>query len=374
MKIALVHDYIKEYGGAEGVLETFSDIFPTADIYTTLYQPNFLGPHASRLKKKWANRIHTSFFQHIPFVEKLISPLRLISPLAFKSFDFSNYDLIITSATGAYFPNSLNKKNAKLICYCHTPPRYLYGYPTARVVTNKYLLFFIDIINHVLRLLDSKYSENVDQYIANSQEVSSRIQKFYRRDSIVIYPPVDLPSPQNSKFQISNSKLYLTGGRLAHAKRFDLVISAAIKLDLNLKVFGRDFANNESHLKSLAKNHKNIEFLGEITNQEKYNLLQQATAFINPGANEDFGIANPEALSCGCPVIAHNSGGPKETIISGKTGLLFDTLTTTGLTQAILDFQKLKISRQDCITQGNKFATSIFIEKIKKLVASQTSK
>jgi hypothetical protein len=109
-KIAIVQDYIKEFGGAESVLETLSEIFPNAPIYTTLYKPEFLGPHQSRLQKKWQGRIHQSFFQYIPFAYKIISLLRLLSPLAFKSFDFSQFDIIITSATGAYFPNLINKK------------------------------------------------------------------------------------------------------------------------------------------------------------------------------------------------------------------------------------------------------------------------
>jgi hypothetical protein len=142
MRIALVHDYLKEYGGAESVLEALSDIFPDAPIYTTLYCPGSFGPHRTRLTQKWSHRIHQSFFQYLPFAHKIISPLRLLSPLAFKSFDFSEFDLIITSATGAYFPNLINKKQAKLVCYCHTPPRYLYGLPTARNFT-KTKLFMV---------------------------------------------------------------------------------------------------------------------------------------------------------------------------------------------------------------------------------------
>jgi hypothetical protein len=139
-KIAIVQDYIKEFGGAESVLESLSEIFPDAPIFTTLYKPQFLGPHQDRLQKKWGNRIHQSFFKYIPFAHKIISPLRLLSPLAFKSFDFSNFDIIITSATGAYFPNLVNKGKAKLICYCHTPPRYLYGLPTARKFTKNKII------------------------------------------------------------------------------------------------------------------------------------------------------------------------------------------------------------------------------------------
>src|SRR5215469_12000625 len=149
MKVALVHDYLKEYGGAERVLETLHEIYPDATVFTSVYLPNFLGPHKERFKN-W--NIKTTFFQEIPFNNKLISPFRLIAPLAFKAFDFSDFDLIIVSATGAYFPNSINKKMATQICYCHTPPRYLYGYATARDwKKNKLLAFFATIANHFLR-------------------------------------------------------------------------------------------------------------------------------------------------------------------------------------------------------------------------------
>lgn len=372
MRIALVHDYLKEYGGAESVFEILSDIFPEADLYTSLYHPQSLGPHRTRLEKKWNHRMHTSFFQHIPFAHKIISPLRLLSPLAFSSFNFQKYDLIITSATGAYFPNALNKRGAKLICYCHTPPRYLYGYPTARHITNPILLVIVDVINHFLRLLDFKYSQNVDQYIANSQEVQKRIQKFYRRDSIVIYPPIYLPTPSTRHPELvsGSTPYYLAGGRLAHAKRFDLAIQAAIQLKLNLKIFGRDFGGNLETLQQLAQGHPNIQFLGEVTQEERYQLLAGATALLNPGRDEDFGMLNVEAMSFGCPVIAHNSGGPRESIISGQTGLLFDDHSVRGLVKAIKDFQKLKTSRQLCQKHAQQFGQDVFIQKILKLVQS----
>ena len=200
-RIALVHDYLKEYGGAESVLETLSDIFPDAQIFTTVFNPKSLGPHRQRLEKKWQGRIHQSFLGFLPFASKLISPLRFLSPLGLKSFNFSDFDIIITSATGAFFPNSLNKKDAKLICYCHTPPRYLYGLVTARSLDS---LFFrlinipLQFILHFYRLLDFKYAQNVDQFIANSQTTAGRIQKFYRRDSTIINPPIDLPKINNS--------------------------------------------------------------------------------------------------------------------------------------------------------------------------------
>jgi len=371
MRVALVHDYLKEYGGAEGVLESLSDIFPDAPIFTTLYRPQYFGPHRSRLEKKWANRIHQSFFNYIPFAHKIISPLRLLSPLAFGLFDFSDFDLIISSATGAYFPNSINKKNVRLVCYCHTPPRYLYGLPTARNL-KKYpvLNFLAEIANHFLRLLDFKYSQNVDQFIANSSTTASRIQKFYRRDSVIINPPVTLPqNPLSSKGDLAAARGgFLTGGRLARAKRYDIAIQACNKLKLPLKVFGRDFAGFESELRSIAGT--TIEFLGEVTQEQKAKLFSQAQGYIFSSDNEDFGIVAVESQGYGCPVIGYASGGIRETVIDGKTGILFNKLTAQSCAHAIQKLSKTRIKSSDCISHAQQFSEAKFIEKIKKLVLS----
>jgi len=364
MKIALVHDYIKEFGGAERVLEVLSDIYPKADIFTTVYCPSFLGPHRSRLSKKWQGRLHTSFLQFIPLKAKLISLFRFISPLAFKSFDFSSYDLVITSATGAYFPNALNKAKAKLFCYCHTPPRYLYGLATARDLSKRPILnFFAQISFHFLRLFDFKYSQNVDQYISNSHTTKLRIQKFYRKDAQVINPPIDLPSIKSNSLK---KDFYLTGGRLARAKRYDIAIQACNKLKLPLKIFGRDFAGHLDELKTMAGS--TIEFLGEVSQDQKSILMSQALAFIFSSDNEDFGMVPVEAMAHGCPVIAYQSGGTAETVIDGKTGVFFDSLTVDSCVKAIQKFQKLDIKSSDCIARAKDFSQPVFIKKIKKIV------
>lgn len=376
MRIALVQDYLKEYGGAEAVFETLSGIFPDADIFTTLYCPRFFGPHRDRLEKKWGSRIHQSFFRFIPFSYKIISPLRLLSPLAFKLFNFSSYDLIITSATGAYFPNSLNKKSAKLICYCHTPPRYLYGLPTARNLKKYPILNFLaEVANHFLRLFDFTYAQNVDQFIANSATTAARIQKFYRRDSVVINPPIDLPKVSPLlKGEAAKPRgiepFYLTGGRLARAKRYDIAIEACNQLKVPLKVFGRDFAGFESELRNISGS--TIEFLGEVTQAEKAKLFSKANAYLFCSDNEDFGMVSVEAQSYGCPVVGYNSGGIRETVIDGKTGILFDKLTPESCAHAISKVGALLAKAQTknaCITNAQKFSTENFVKKIKSLVS-----
>ena len=383
MKIAIVHDYIKEYGGAERVLEALHEIFPDAPVYTTVFLPEFLGPHENRFKNF---KIKTSFLQYLPFKEKLISPIRVIAPLVFKSFNFSGFDVVIVSATGAYSPNGKWKMdNGKFpihICYCHTPPRYLYGFATAREWKNN-LIFrvFGELANHFLRLVDYKSSQNVDYFIANSKNVAGRIKKFYRRDAVVIYPPVDT----NSKFKIQNSKLkvksqkdgyFLAGGRIARPKNIELIIKTFEKLKLPLKIFGRSFGGLDIESESrITNNESRIEYLGEVSDEDKYELMRNATAFIFASVDEDFGITPVEAMSVGTPVIAYRSGGVVESVVdpstrSGQaaTGIFFEELSLESLSKAIKQFNNLTINPQDCISQAQKFSKERFKREIKEFV------
>lgn len=361
MKIALVHDYIKEYGGAERVLEAFHEIYPSAPVYTSVYLPKYLGPHKNRIKN-W--KIRTSWLQYLPFKGKLISPIRLVAPLVFKAFDFSKFDVVLVSATGAYQPNIIKKGKAKHFCFCHTPPRYLYGYATAREWKKNPVFKVVgEIANHFLRLVDFKSAQNVDFFIANSDEVKGRIAKFYRRDAKVIYPPVNTPS----KTDWQKEDYYLTGGRLARPKRTDLAVKAATRLGLPLKVFGKEFAGYGEELKKMAG--KTVTFLGEVTDEEKYELMGKAKAFIFPAEEEDFGITPVEAMACGTPVIAYYSGGVKETVIEGKTGTFFNELSVNSLTEAINRFQKMDIGKENCLNQAKKFTKDRFKKEIKEFIS-----
>ncbi len=410
MKVALVHDYIKEYGGAERVLEALHELYPDAPVYTTVYLPQFLGPHKERFKD-W--KIHTSWLQYIPMKGKLISPLRILSPFVFGNFDFSKYDVIIVSATGAYFPNSLEKGKAVQICYCHTPPRYLYGYATAREwKKNVIVKAFATIANHLLRMVDYDASKNVDYYIANSEEVASRISKFYRRDAAVMYPPVDTKilsnkdikkkSPNILISQYPNIKdYYLAGGRLARPKHIDIIVRACRELKVPLKVFGKGFAGYGDELKdlaysssedlpaggdesrslnpdssrraSLARTINNIQFLGEVSDEEKMDLMAGAKAFIFASEDEDFGIVPVEAMARGTPVIAYRSGGVKETVVDGKTGIFFEELKVNSLKEAIKRFEKTKLDPKDCINQAQKFSKERFMKEVKEFIRARVT-
>lgn len=365
MKVALVHDYIKEYGGAERVLEALHEMFPDAPVFTSVYLPNYLGPHKERFKN-W--NIKPSILQWIPFKAKLISPMRLLTPFIFKRMDFSEYDVVIVSATGAYQPNLISKGKAVQICYCHTPPRYLYGYPTARSVS-AFMKPFIHIVNYFLRILDFESSQNVDYFIANSKETRSRIEKFYRKDSVVIYPPVDIPRRTKNIERITERNYYLAGGRLARAKRIDLAVKACTELKLPLKVFGRGFAGYESELRSIAG--PTVEFVGEVTDKEKWELMQNARSYLSPAQNEDFGIANVESMAAGTPVIALGEGGAMESIVDDKTGVFFDKPTVDSLKKAIKKFAKIKLKPEDCRKQAEKFSKERFEKELSKFIKSK---
>lgn len=374
MKIAIVHDYIKEYGGAERVVETILEIWPDAPVYTTVFLPEYAGPHRLRVEK-W--NIKTSFLQNTPFKAKLISMFRFIAPLVFRSMDLSDYDVVITSTTGTYTsPNFVRiGKNTTLINYCHTPPRYLYGYPVANDWKSnpfRRILFVMGKLPmYFLRILDKKAAQFPDFIIANSKEVASRIKRFYNRDAVVIYPPVEIPNRQHhyvDKYQISNpKKYYLVGGRVARHKGHDIAIKAFTKLDLPLKVFGGTFASyGLDQFKKDAGS--NIEFLGEVTDERKWELMLNAKAFIFPSEQEDFGITPVEAMAVGTPVIALAQGGPLETIIDGVTGVFFKERTVESLCDAVVRFNKLNLHSADCINQAKKFNKERFKSEIKNFV------
>lgn len=401
LNVALVHDYLKEYGGAERVLEALHELYPDAPVFTSVYLPQFLGPHRERFAN-WD--IHTSWLQYVPFNQKLISPFRLLSPLIFRHVDLSAFDIVIVSATGAYFPNMIRTKlrvqsreqrgeasaRSRMpihICYCHTPPRYLYGYATAREwKKHKFFLFLGTIVNHFLRMVDLEASQNVDYYVANSEEVALRIKKFYRRDASVIYPPVErggsvqeVAHGRKENHEPRATSYYLTGGRLARAKHIDLIIQACLERGIPLKVFGKGFAGYEEALKKSIKGDEakalgtsgSVEFLGEVTDEEKFALMRDAKAFLFASEDEDFGITPVEAMSVGTPVIAHRSGGVRETVINGKTGVFFDELHVESLMQALLKFEKIKIDPKVCIKQAEKFSKERFRKEIQDFVNSK---
>jgi len=362
-KIAIVHDYLIDFGGAERVLLALHKIYPDAPIYVSIYRQNRLGKFADKFKNA---KVIQSWFGYLPLADKLISPLRFLIPAVWEGFDLTKYDLIISSASWAITKGFNKGKSAVEICYCHTPPRYLYGYDTSRRFTGfigKLVDIYSLIVNHFMLQYDFKQAQRVDYFVANSEEVKKRIAKFYRRDSVVIYPPVEIP--HNSE-NISR-KYFLAGGRLTAAKNFDLIIKVFNKLGLSLKIYG--IGPLEKYLKKIAKGE--VEFLGKVTDGEMAKLYAGAKAFILAQKDEDFGMTAVEAMSFGTPVVAYKGGGYLESVVEGKTGLFFNELNSESLSSAVKKFEKVKFKSEDCINQAKKFSKERFMSEIKKFISDK---
>jgi glycosyltransferase involved in cell wall biosynthesis len=321
MRVALIHDYLNQYGGAERVLEALHDLFPEAPVYTSIYDPDAM-PAACRT---WD--IRPSWMQHLPVWRRLFRAYVLLYPLAFESFDLSAYDLLISSSS-AFAKGIIPRSDAVHLCYCHTPMRFAWrtsdylareGFGAARRAA-------LTMPLALLRMWDVVSAQRVDAFIANSRVVAQRIWRYYRREAVVIPPPVDLPpfckTPPGAWF--------LAGGRLVPYKRLDLAVQAFTRLRLPLKIFGD--GRDRARLQAMAG--PTVEFLGRVSEVERRALFAGCRAFVFPG-EEDFGIAPLEAMAAGRPVIAYAAGGAQETVVEGVTGRFFHQQTVEALIEAI---------------------------------------
>ncbi len=375
MKIALVHDYLGEFGGAERVLLALSEMWPDAPIYTAFYRK---GSSAwERFKDK---DIRVSWAHHVPaFGTKLHSPLRFLAPFIWSSFDFSHYDVVIGSSSW-YITKGFVKKSKNLgrsrtieICYCHTPPRWLYGYRTSR--QNFFAKVYGTVVGFFMRHYDFEAAQRVDYFIANSQETARRIKKFYRRDSVVIYPPIDL-SPIT--YHLSRRNYFLVVSRLAQPKNIEIAIAAANRLGLQLKIAGT--GPDEARLRLLAG--PTVTFLGFVADADLPELYAGAKAFLALSPDEDFGMTPVEAMAAGTPVIALDAGGYRESVIAGNppassgqgTGIFFDEPTAESLIVALKKFAGMKKNWVPaCQKQAQKFKKEGFQKEIRAFVTKKVS-
>lgn len=383
MKVAIVHDQLQEFGGAERVLVALKQIYPEADVFTSFYNPETLGIHAHHFKN-W--NIITSWADKIPYFKKLYSPLRFLTPLIWESFNFLGYDLVISSAGSYMCKGIITRPETLHICYLHHPPRYLYYYETA-IEWQKYPLIKIygHLINHGLRIWDYLGSQRVDHFIANSEETKRRVTKFYRRDSEVIYPPVhipdhsvipgeDLESMDPGSMSGMTEEYYITTSRLARAKHVDILIKAATKHNFQLKVIGS--GRDEEYLKSIAG--KTVTFLQNITDQEFTDLYKDAKGYLFASVDEEFGIAPVEAMGYGLPVIAYASGGMKETVQNGENGYLYNELNEDSLIEQIKKLESLPEDeylkmRTAARHSAEKYNFETFKEKILSYIKSKSN-
>ncbi|PIS08793.1 hypothetical protein COT75_04905 [Candidatus Beckwithbacteria bacterium CG10_big_fil_rev_8_21_14_0_10_34_10] len=364
MKIALVHDYLYTYGGAERVLEAFHEIWPQAPIYTAWVDWNWL----KKKKPEWQNwKIVPSWFDKIPFKKNICSPLRFLAPKIWRSFNFNNFDLVISSSAW-YMAKGVSLKKGKEIhvCYCHTPPRYLYGYPTALNFKRFWWgRLYANLVNPFLRIYDYKSSQTIDHFICNSREVQKRIKKFYKRKAKIIYPPVfnkEKPLKEENKIKKVNDKYFLMVNRLVRHKNVDLAIKACKKLRINLKIVGQ--GPEEKRLKKLTGSSQYIKFLDFVDDKKLSFLYRNCQAAIYLAEKEDFGMIPIEAMSFGKPVIALRSGGIPESIIENKTGTFINKVNLEELVNILKLFNPKTFKKEDCFKQARKFSKEGFKKEV----------
>ena len=326
-RVAFIHDYLVQYGGAEKTLEIMSDIFPEAEIFTGIYKPDLL---SKKLNSKKIISPGTSLLSKWP------KYFTFLMPLYFENFDLRNYDLIISSGN-AWAKGVLTKPTQLHISYIHTPPRFLYKYSVESTNRNNwYYKPFVSFIDTSLRVWDYISAQRPDYLLTNSRETSKRIQKFYRREATVIYPPVDVETKPAVESDNLKAPYYLAAGRLAAYKNFDLIIQAFNLLGLPLEVIGT--GKEESKLKKMAKD--NIKFLGQASDEVKFRKMNECMGLIFPVEEEDFGIVPIEAMSQGKPVLAHRSGGVLETLRDGIDGMFFDKVTLEEFVSKMKEFDE----------------------------------
>lgn len=352
MKIALVYDRVNKFGGAERVLLALHEIWPEAPLYTSVYNSK---------SARWADnfKINTSFMQKIPFSKSHHEIFPWLTPIAFEQFDFSDFDVVI-SVSSAESKNIITTTKTLHVCYCLTPTRYLwsgyYDYPKS---------FLRSLLSVGLRAVDQVASQRPDNYVAISKTVAKRIKKYYRNESVIIYPPVD-----TMHFTTSNNtgSYFLLVSRLVPYKKIDQAIRAFNKIKRRLVIIGS--GSEEKNLRNMAD--KNIEFItSHLTDFDLLGYYRNCIALVFPSI-DDFGIVSLEAQACGKPSIINEVGGASETIINGKTGLTF--CSDKQLVEIIENFEGSKFNPEDCRKNAMKYSTSLFKEKFKSYIESAYEK
>lgn len=365
MRVALVYDRVNKWGGAERVLLTLHEMFPDAPLYTSVYN----------LKTApWVEvfDVRTSFLAQFPFASSWHEYYPFLMPLAFESFSFNEYDLVI-SVTSEAAKGIITKPNTLHICYCLTPTRYLWsGYD--EYFKNGWFRFISAPFVSYLRTWDKVAAQRPDTYIAISKEVQKRIKKYYGRESEVVYPPVTLASSDQrlassskksitKRYTLNANNYFLVVSRLVAYKRIDIAIEACNKLTLPLVIIG--IGSEEKKLKSIAG--PTITFVGSLTDTQLVEYYKGCRALLFTG-KDDFGLTALEVQHFGRPVIALRAGGAIETIIEGKTGEFFYPQNVQALIHAIRNFQGKTYLAKDCREQAEKFNKERFKDEFMKII------
>ncbi len=355
MKIALVHDYLAQDGGAERVLRSLHQMWPEAPIFTLFAEKNLV-------KGFEGADIRESYLAHLPFGRTRYQWYLALMPQAFEHFDFSSFDVVISS-TSAWAKGILTPPETLHICYCHTPTRYLWTESHEYIADLKYpkiIKLLLPRLMHKLRIVDRAGADRVDLFVANSKTVKDRIQKYYQRPSEVIFPPVDVSGASIAR---PLDDYFISGGRLVPYKRFDLIIETFNRLKQKLIIFGDGPAYKD--LKQRSK--PNIVFTGRISDEEKMKLLSRSYAFIHPQL-EDFGITPVESMAVGRPVIAYGRGGALETVIPGVTGVFFYKQSWESIFEVLENFNPSVWNSEIIQAHAKKFSTDVFQTRMKEFV------
>ncbi len=357
MKVAFVHDYLNQWGGAERVLDALHEIYPDAPVYTLMYDAERTRNHFS----SWD--IRTSFLQQ-PWIAKLRKYTLPFNPLAVESFNLSGFDVVISSSSGPG-KGVITQPGTLHISYCHTPTLYLWSRTESYIKEQrlgKATEYIVRYILHKQRIWDRLAAERVDVWVANAENVRTRIKKYYRKDSAVIYPPVD-----RQRFSISKARnpYFLYISRLSGYKRPELVVDAFTKLKLPLVVIGE----GDELLRLKSAGGPNITFTGWLPDKQVAEYMAKARALVFP-VEEDFGIVPVESMAAGTPVIALSRGGALETIVEGITGLFFHQQTADSLISALRQFERLehKFDPLKIRRHTERFDRKIFLDNMKRLV------
>ena len=355
MKVALVHDWLNNLGGAERVLIELHKIFPEAPIHALFYNKKFVREHLPDAK------IIPSGLQNFPFITKTYPFLLPLMPSAIESFDMSDYDVVISSSV-IFSKGLVLKPKTKHICYCYSPTRFLWD----RHTEYKHSSWPAKFAQHLLRMWDRQASDRVDDFVAISENVKDRIQKYYRRDSKVIYPPVSLTTSDvvNAK-SVDNFRYYLIVSRLFPYKNIDIAIEAFNKLGYELIIVGE--GPDMPRLKKMAG--KNVKLVGYKSDKKVAEYYRDCKAFIMP-QEEDFGLTPLEAMSFGKPVLALRKGGALETITEGRHGEFFDDPIPEALSDGIrrLNDNYKSYKQMEILYQAQKFSRDRFKREILQLI------
>lgn len=357
MKTAIIHDVFIEFGGAERVLIALIDLYPEADIYI----PLLTRERREYLKSKTKGRVITSVFNYIPFVHTASILLKPLLYLYWENLDLKNYDLVISSSHSFSSKSVITSPHTTHISYIHTPPRYLYTeFNETRIIKNKFIKILLSPLLSWLRIKDFIGAQRPDLILANSKEVQKRIKKYYRRDSIVVYPPVNLPK----KILKRQPEYYLCVSRLAKQKGIDLAVKTCTQYKLPLVVVGT--GSEERYLKEIAG--PTVEFKGFVPDEDMPKVYSRAIALIYPSIEEDFGIVPVEAMAHGVPVVAFYSGALPEYVVDGVTGIFFQSFTIDSLNKVLNILPDYKFRSEKIRIHVRRFSQERFIEQFKKYI------